>query len=409
MEGFKATDRVADHYDTNLEFAAVLNRVIPGFEYPNWSYRTIAQALGSLEIRDRQELENALNGWRLEEKTLTPRQERFVSEHSGEQRSDRVREAIASVGSDALALMRANDERGARDLMRDAGLSAESINLFVLGWGNENIGNALDERPAICCIVNALAHKTYVGRIVRVTDNVIWQEVELGQIVEHERDNLGDIPEAMEEPFYGVAEAGEISKPWDNSWCISYAGNGTAVVKTAALLLLDGNSIKPNPFRGRVVSETERRFVQENAGNVYTGHLKEMTGDLEIGKTYEITYRGAMGQQVAEVKACRADVLNIGTDIYKRLHMVVSPRDITDCVDGLRTNASFSGKILEVDQERGLVVQSLGRQQATVHRLGDFEQAPVAGKNMDIKYRDGKVALGTELGTELGQAQGVGR
>lgn len=41
-------DKVADHYDQNPEFASALNRFVPGFEYPDWSYRTIGEVIAEM-------------------------------------------------------------------------------------------------------------------------------------------------------------------------------------------------------------------------------------------------------------------------------------------------------------------------------------------------------------------------
>lgn len=48
MNGFSKKDTVAQHYDNNPMFADSLNHLIPNFEYPNWSYRTIGEVLDTV-------------------------------------------------------------------------------------------------------------------------------------------------------------------------------------------------------------------------------------------------------------------------------------------------------------------------------------------------------------------------
>lgn len=43
-------DKVADHYDQNPGFASVLNQYLPGFEYPDWSHRTVGDVITRIEL-----------------------------------------------------------------------------------------------------------------------------------------------------------------------------------------------------------------------------------------------------------------------------------------------------------------------------------------------------------------------
>lgn len=56
MSAFKNTDKVADHYDLNNDFAAHLNHMIPGFEYPDWSHKTLGEVLKAISTQHVQEL-----------------------------------------------------------------------------------------------------------------------------------------------------------------------------------------------------------------------------------------------------------------------------------------------------------------------------------------------------------------
>jgi len=62
MSGFNRNDKVAEHYDSNEDFADKLNMLIPDFEYPNWSYKTIGDVLDTVSVQHVKAIENALNG-----------------------------------------------------------------------------------------------------------------------------------------------------------------------------------------------------------------------------------------------------------------------------------------------------------------------------------------------------------
>jgi hypothetical protein len=48
LEGFPGDTRVADVYDVDDEASSALTSLIPHFEYPNYSYLTMAQVLARL-------------------------------------------------------------------------------------------------------------------------------------------------------------------------------------------------------------------------------------------------------------------------------------------------------------------------------------------------------------------------
>lgn len=448
MQGFKAGEHVSQYYGSNTAFAAILDRQ-EGFEYASWSDLTLAEALARLDPSVRERAEDALNGWKLPDRKLTQRQEQFVASHSGKNRLASVREALANVGQDAMALMAEGNIAEARKLLRHAGLPPSVIAVFLAGWKQEFMEHELDEQPAVCAIVNAMNHKTYVGRIVKIDDVVVWQEVEPGQIVEHKRTGLGEFPAViMADPYYQQNDnvPDELHSPWLHSWCISYDAEGRAEVKTAQLVLFNAHSVKPNPFKGRIVGDTSRRFIQQNSEVVYSGHLKSMTGELEIGRSYELQYHGPLGKQTIEVKALQTEcapkaiphaaqqsvaaptqqvaavpasvqavssvqagrewwklesgenAVEVCGGFFKRHDVVVTPRNLVQCLEHERHNESYSGHILEVNKERGLVVQSLGRRQATVHLLEDFKEEPEMGAYLDIKYVNGQMAEVKEKG-----------
>ncbi len=50
LEGYDDRATVADLYDTHPAFAEAIHRLIPGFEYPDWSHRTIAEVKRRLRL-----------------------------------------------------------------------------------------------------------------------------------------------------------------------------------------------------------------------------------------------------------------------------------------------------------------------------------------------------------------------
>lgn len=47
-ENMDASDKISEHYDNDPIFADAINAIIPNFEYPDWSHRTIGQAIHSV-------------------------------------------------------------------------------------------------------------------------------------------------------------------------------------------------------------------------------------------------------------------------------------------------------------------------------------------------------------------------
>lgn len=92
---------------------------------------------------------------------------------------------------------------------------------------------------------------------------------------------------------------------------------------------------------------------------------------------------------------------------WEKHGVVVSDDRIRECLGQSQRDASFSGKILAVNEKSGLVLQSTGRGQATVHNLKDFQKIPVVGQNMDVAYKGGLMQGPKEQ--EQQQGAGVGR
>lgn len=402
MWRFDLGDTVGQHLDGNSVFAQLLPELVgAGFDRSAWESLTIAKALSRFTPAVRNRLEDVLNGapLKVSDRTMTPRQAQFVAEHSGDFRNEGVREVLSDKGPEAMQLMAAGNEAAARRLLRKAGLHESTIGVFLAGWQHHFMEHELDETPAVCCVVSALPHMTYVGRVVSATETHLWQEIEPGQIVEHRRADLDSVP-----PMAEQSGAGRGNDPWVNSCCIAYR-DGLASVTTAQLVLLNSYSATPEPFIGRIVSSTNKRFVQDNGNSLFSGHLKAMTGELEIGKSYSLTYHGHAAEKTVAVAPDPRELIAISADIFKRHDVVVAHSELSSCLGRDRKNACFSGPILEVDQDRGLVLQSMGRRQATVHLLKDFPEIPQVGSNMDITYRQGEFSTKQP---DLSRGQGHG-
>lgn len=391
MWGFQLDDQVEQHLQSNAAFATLLKELVGDDNFQRdgeeWAKLSIAQALKHFPVEDRNRLEDALNDGRIPpaKRTMTARQQQFVAEHSGEFRTDAARQAFGEKGREAMAQMAACNVAGARKVFAKSGLSKETIEVFLAGWDHHFMQHETDDGPTVCCVVNALPHMTYVGRVISANDQLVWQEIEPGQIVEHRREDLDQMPPFA--PQDGKAD------PWLNSCCIAYR-EGKATVEAAQLLLLNSYSETPDkPFVGRIVSTTNKRYVQENGDARFSGHLKSLTGELEVGKSYELTYHGIAGEKSVTVMPDSRELVALGGEIFKRHHVVVSLTEMRDCMTDSRRNAGYSGRILEIDDANGLVVQSMGRGQATVHKLAHFPERPQLGEYADVHYREGGLSV----------------
>lgn len=109
------------------------------------------------------------------------------------------------------------------------------------------------------------------------------------------------------------------------------------------------------------------------------------------------------GGEMAQAKMVDA----ISRAAWEKHGVVVSDDRIHECLGQSQRDASFSGKILAVNEKSGLVLQSTGRGQATIHNLKDFQKMPVVGQNMDVAYKGGQMQGAKEQGQQ--QGAGVGR
>lgn len=94
----------------------------------------------------------------------------------------------------------------------------------------------------------------------------------------------------------------------------------------------------------------------------------------------------------------------IGDVALAKFGVVLDPIKTREALSQSRSNESFSGKILAVNEKSGLVLMSSGRGIASVHNLRDFAKSPEVGKNTDISYKQGKMQTGKEQAKERDNA-----
>lgn len=138
----------------------------------------------------------------------------------------------------------------------------------------------------------------------------------------------------------------------------------------------------------------ERASVVENRMDAAEKYEME---DL-FGDTFEESVKGK--QKIVE---------KIGSDIWDKHGVVVTDEKLHECLGETHGDSTAYGKILAVDLKSGLVTQSLGRGQATVHNLKDFQRVPVVGQDVSISYKGGKMQGAKEQGNERDSSNSVGR
>ncbi len=97
----------------------------------------------------------------------------------------------------------------------------------------------------------------------------------------------------------------------------------------------------------------------------------------------------------------KADIVEkLGAEIWDKYGVVVTDEEIKKSLGGERDNSNQTGKILKVDLEKGIIVQSLGQGRATIHPLKDFQRPPIEGQVATVAYKGGKMQEGREQGQE---------
>lgn len=97
----------------------------------------------------------------------------------------------------------------------------------------------------------------------------------------------------------------------------------------------------------------------------------------------------------------------LSAKIWNQHGIVVTEDKIHSCLGRTRENETTYGKIVGIDKQQGLVIQSIGRGQATIHKLEDFAVEPKIGNEIMVSYRGGQLRSPQEK--DMSQAVAVGR
>lgn len=138
----------------------------------------------------------------------------------------------------------------------------------------------------------------------------------------------------------------------------------------------------------------------------------EATRDLSTNAC-EVAFEYEMEDLFGDVEEARlgkqALVERVASEIWDKHGIVVTDDKVHACLGKTRGNDSTYGKILGIDKDRGVVIQSIGRGQATIHNLKDFAVEPKLGTEMMISYRSGQMLNTPERDMSRGVSAGLGR
>jgi hypothetical protein len=142
------------------------------------------------------------------------------------------------------------------------------------------------------------------------------------------------------------------------------------------------------------------QYLGSSGKSIEAEALGDASLDYELEDLFSTT--------VEQTKQAQAQLVEkISGDIYDRLGVVVTDDKLHACLGKTRNHGVSCGKILEVDTKTGLVIQSSGRGQATVHNLKDFKSVPLVGKDITVSYKGGAMQEPQEQGQS--RFNGVGR
>jgi len=156
----------------------------------------------------------------------------------------------------------------------------------------------------------------------------------------------------------------------------------------------------PASDRLSVVTQAgEQRFAEGDRVLVSTvGGSVRVVADhsQQIVRGAGVEQRAAMGQAALVANTVRsAETMGIRVDRSQ----------VADVLQhGAPDNGSFSGRVVGVDRENGLVYQSTGRGQGVVHELESLSKEPRIGEEMTVRFRGG-----VGLVVDKQQNQGVDR
>lgn len=73
-------------------------------------------------------------------------------------------------------------------------------------------------------------------------------------------------------------------------------------------------------------------------------------------------------------------------------HLLLTPKEVGLCFARGKEGQQI-GKVVDVDLNRGLVLQSVGQGRGALHCISDLGKVPEVGDVLDVRYRAGKAAV----------------
>jgi len=129
-----------------------------------------------------------------------------------------------------------------------------------------------------------------------------------------------------------------------------------------------------NSFKQQSNVDANRELPARTYDAAFEYEMEDLFGDAEDSR---------LGKQ--------ALVEQVASEIWDTHGIVVTDDKVHACLGKARGNDSTYGKILGIDKDRGVVIQSIGRGQATIHNLKDFSVEPQLGAEMMVSYRSGQM------------------
>lgn len=113
------------------------------------------------------------------------------------------------------------------------------------------------------------------------------------------------------------------------------------------------------------------------------------------------------GSEQESLRNRQAFVEKLAGEIWEKTGAHVDFEALHSGLGKTRDEVTTVGRVVNVDKQRGLVVQSLGRGRATVHLLSDFANPPKVGSDISVSYKRG--AMQFPQRAMNGPEAGVGR
>ncbi len=93
----------------------------------------------------------------------------------------------------------------------------------------------------------------------------------------------------------------------------------------------------------------------------------------------------------------------IDTAIVKH-QLLLTPKDVVLCFARSKEGQAL-GKVVDVDVDKGLVLQSVGKGRGALHCIADLGRVPKIGEMLDVVYRAGKAAERVSVAQEAGRGR----